>query len=86
MRVFVYHTVKLFSNMGAVRDHKRTGRPHMVCTPQVIKAHRSRINENHVQKQRIMTWEMDISLRTMSHIIKYDLGHSNDKQDNLPLH
>ena len=34
-----------------------------------------------VQKQKIMAWEMDIALRTMSRITK-DLGLSNDKQDN----
>ena len=37
--------------------------------------------------KEIMAWEFDIAPRTMSHIIKHDLGLSNDKEDNvLPLH
>ena len=54
MRVFVYCTVKLFFDMGGVSDHKRSGRPHVVPTPHVINAVRSRINQNPVRKQNIM--------------------------------
>ena len=38
MHVFVYRTVKLFLDMGAVSDRKRCGRPRVVRTPQVINA------------------------------------------------
>jgi hypothetical protein len=55
------------------------------CTPQVINAVKSRINQNPVRKQKIIAWEMDISLRTTSCIIKQDLGLSNNKQDNALL-
>ena len=75
--------------MEGVRDRKRSGRPRMVCTPQVINTVRSRINRNPVQKQKIVIWKMHIAVRTMSRIIKQDLQLelSNDKQDNiLPLH
>ena len=50
MLVFVYRTVKLFLNMGGVTDHKISGWPRMVCTPQVINAVRSRINRNIIHK------------------------------------
>ena len=66
MRVFVYHTVKLYFQTGEVSDNKRSGRPHVVCMPQV----RSRNNRNPVRKQKLMAWEMDIAPRTMGHIIK----------------
>ena len=49
-----------------------------VRSPQVINSVRSRTNQN----QKTMAWEKDIALRTMSHIIKQDLGVSNNKQDN----
>ena len=73
--------------MGRVSDRKRSSRPRVDRMPHVIKAVRSRINKNPVQKQKIIDREMDIAQRTMSCFIKQDLGLSNDKQDNvLPLH
>ena len=39
-RVFVYHTVKLFLDMGGVSDRKRSGKPCVVHMPQVIKFER----------------------------------------------
>jgi hypothetical protein len=87
MRVFVYRTVKLFLDTGGLNDRKRFGWPRMVHMLQVINVVRPRINQNPVRKQRIMAREMDMGLRTMSRIIKEDLGLSNNKQDNaLPLH
>ena len=66
---------------------KRIGRPGMVCMPQVINTVRSRISRNSDQKQKIIAREMDIVPRTMSRIIKQELGLLNNKQDNaLPLH
>ena len=69
-RIFEYCTVKLFFDMGVVSDDKRSGRPHVVHTPQLFNAVRSRINRNPIRKQKIM----DISPRTMSRIIKQGLG------------
>jgi hypothetical protein len=36
MHVFVYHTVKLFLDMGGVNDHKRSGLYCVDHVPQVI--------------------------------------------------
>ena len=47
-RVIVYRTVKLFFDKGGVSGRKRSGRPLVVRTPQVIKAVRSRINQTPV--------------------------------------
>ena len=69
-RVFVYLTVKLFFDAGGVSGRKRYGRPRVVHTPQVIYAVTSRIN----RKPEIMAREIDIAPRTMSRIIKRDLG------------
>ena len=88
MCVFVYHmyhTVKLFLDTGGGSDCKRSARPHIVHTPQVINAIRSRINRNPVRKQKIIAREMDIASRTMSRIIKQDLALSSDKQDKTLL-
>ena len=56
-----------------VSDYKRSAQPHMVCSPLVIKAIRSRTNQNLVWKQERMACEMAIAPRTMSHFIKQDL-------------
>ena len=74
--------------MGGVSDSKRFSRPSVVHMLQVIKAVRSRINQNPVQKQqKIIARKMDITPITMSCIIKQDIVLSNNKQDNvLPLH
>ena len=53
---------------------KKSGRPRVVRTPQIINAVRSRIDRNSVRKQKIMAQEMDIAPRNMSRIIKQDLG------------
>ena len=44
MHVFVDYTVKLLLDRGGVSDHKRSGRPHVVHMPQVMKTLRSGIN------------------------------------------
>ena len=45
----MYRTVKSFMDTGGVSGRKWSGWPHADCTPQVIKAVRSRINQNPVQ-------------------------------------
>lgn len=62
-RVFAYRTVKLFLDTGGVSDRKRSGRPRVSRTPQVINAVRSRIKGNPVQKQKIMSRKMGIAPR-----------------------
>jgi hypothetical protein len=66
--------------MRGVSDHKIFSRSRVVCMPQVIKAVRfcPKIKKNHSS-------EMDIAPRTMSRIIKRDLGLLNNKQDNTLL-
>ena len=76
-------TVKLFLITGVVSDHKRSSWSYFVRTPQVIHAVRSRINQNPVQKninKKIKAQKMNIASRTMSHIIKQDLGFGVFKQ------
>jgi hypothetical protein len=60
--------------MGWVSDSKISGRPRVIHMLHVINAVRSRINQNPVQKQRIVARELDITLRTMSCVFKQDLG------------
>ena len=57
-----------------------TSWPPVVHMPQVINAVRSKINQNPARKQRIMAQEMNIALRTMSYIIRQDLGLGFFKQ------
>jgi hypothetical protein len=56
-----------------VSNHKGSGRPCVVHRPQDNNAVSSRINQNSVQKLKIMAQEMNIAPRTMSYIIKQDL-------------
>lgn len=70
----MYRTVKLFANTGNVNDRKRSGWPSTARIPQIINAVRSRINRNPVRKQKIMATEMGIAPRTISCIIKQELG------------
>ena len=77
----------MFLDIGELSDHKRSGWPLIVHAPQIINAVRSRLNPNPVRKQKVIARKTDIAPRTRIHIIKQDLGFSNDKQDNaLPLH
>ena len=73
-RMFVYRCIKLFEETGDVKDRHRSGRPRSVRTPQVIKAVKSRIHRNPIRKQEIMAREMNITQKSMSRIIKKDLG------------
>ena len=52
LNIFVYRTVNLFLDTGRISNRKRSGRPRMVRTPQVIAAVRSRINRNLVRKKK----------------------------------
>ena len=47
----MYRTVNSFLDIGEVSDSKISGSPHVIRTPQVIKAVRLRINRNLVRKQ-----------------------------------
>ena len=67
-------------------DCKRSGCPHLVRTPHVNMLSGKKLTEilSENKKSQLGKW---IAPRTMSCIIREDLGLSNDKQDNaLPLH
>ena len=68
------NNVKLFLDTGGVSDGKRSGQPLVIRTPPIIKVIRSRINRNPDRKQKIVAREMGIVPRTVSRIIKQDLG------------
>lgn len=73
-RSFVYRAIKLFTETGDVNDRHRSGRPRSVRTPQVIKAVEARIRRNPLRKQKILAREMDVNPKSISRIIKKDLG------------
>lgn len=79
-RNFVYRTAKLFEDTGGVRDRQRSGRPRTVRTPKAIKAVKKRIDRKPLRKQKILSREMQISQKSMSRIIKEDLGLSAYKR------
>lgn len=79
-RCFVYRTIKLFEDTGGVRDRQRSGRPRTVRTPEAIKAVQARIRRKPLRKQKILSREMQISQKSMSRIIKQDLGLSAYKR------
>lgn len=73
-RMFVYRCIKLYEETKDIKDRPRTGRPRTVRTPKAIAAVKARIRRNPLRKQKIMAREMKITQKSMSRIIKKDLG------------
>lgn len=73
-RMFVFRTIKRFTETGSIEDRERSGRPRTVRTKNAINAVSARIRRNPIRKQKILSREMKIAPRTMSRIIKDDLG------------
>lgn len=73
-RMFVWRTIKRYMDTLSVKDKPRPGRPRSVRTKNAVRAVAARIRRNPLRKQKIMSREMDISRRTMSRLIKNDLG------------
>lgn len=73
-RMFVYRAIERFNDTSGVSDRERSGRPRTTRTPQAVKAVRERIRRNPLRKQKILSREMKIPQRTISRIIKSDLG------------
>lgn len=71
---FVFRAIRRFDETQSFCDRERSGRPRDIRTPAAIKAVESRIRRNPLRKQQIMAREMSISTRSMSRIIKSDLG------------
>lgn len=72
-KMFIYRTIDRFLESSQVEDRMRSGRPRVVRTSGAIKTVRERIRRNPLRKQKIMAREMDISLRSMSRLIRDDL-------------
>lgn len=70
----VYRTIKRFNELNTIDDKPRSGRPREIRTNAAVKAVAQRIRRNPLRKQKIMAREMKIPPRTMSRIIKEDLG------------
>lgn len=73
-QMFVYRAINRYNETSSVCDRKRSGRPRSVRTKKLVKAVRERIRRNPVRKQKILSREMKIAPRTMSRILKDDLG------------
>lgn len=73
-KIFVFRAINRYNETSSVCDRKRSGRPRSVRTKKVVKAVRERIRRNPVRKQKILSREMKIAPRTMSRILKDDLG------------
>lgn len=73
-RMFVYRTIKRYNDTKSVSDRPRPGRPRSARTPKLINAVRQRIRRNPVRKQKVMAREMNVATRTMSRVLRSDLG------------
>lgn len=71
---FVYRTIKRFNELNTIDDKPRSGRPREKRTNAAVKAVAQRICRNPLRKQKIISREMKIPPRTISRIIKEDLG------------
>jgi len=70
---FVYRTVKRYTDTGDVVDRPQRGRPRTVRSKMIIEAVCSRIRRNPLRKQKVIVRDMNISLRTVSRILRDDL-------------
>lgn len=73
-RKFIYRTIQRYNASESIEDRPRSGRPRSVRTPNAIKAVKARIRRNPVRHQTVMAREMAISRRSMSRILRDDLG------------
>lgn len=73
-RRFIYRTIDRFNETQGIEDRHRKGRPKSVRTAEKIKAVRNRILRNPLRKQSILSREMNISARSLSRLIREDLG------------
>lgn len=73
-RMFVYRTIQRYTETMSVDDRERSGRPRSIRTNQAVNAVKARIRRNPIRKQKILSREMRIPPRTLSRIIKQDLG------------
>ncbi len=71
---FVYHVLTLYNNTGDIVDWLRSEQPRTACTEKVVEAVRARINQSSVHQQKTIAKEMNIAPRTLSYILKDDLG------------
>lgn len=73
-RMFVYRAIKRYEELSGTQDRARSGRPRTVRTPDVVKTVRERIRQNPLQKQTILSQELNVSTRTMSRLVRNDLN------------
>jgi transposase len=70
----IYRTVERIRETGSIADRKRSGRPRSVSTPQLINKVKSHLWRNPKQSIRKMAPLLNASRRTMSRVVKEDLG------------
>lgn len=70
----MHRTVARYKQTGALVDCSRSGHPRDARTENVVRAVRARIQRNPLRKQKIMSREMNVAPRTMSRIMRDDLG------------
>lgn len=73
-RRFVYRAIDRYNETQGVDDRPRSGRPRSVRTPNLVRAVRSRIARNPLRKQKLMALEMGVDPRSMSRVLREDLG------------
>lgn len=71
---FVDRFTKWFEDTGDINDRPWWSRSRTVRTRQAIKAVKSRIQKNPLRQQKIKAREMNTTQKSMSRIIKKDLG------------
>jgi len=73
-RQFIFRTIKRYKKTGDIKNKSKSGRPRSVRTKSAIKAVRERVRRNPCRKQKVLSRELKIPLRSMSCIIREDLG------------
>jgi hypothetical protein len=72
-RLFVYRTIKRFSETNGIADRPRSGRPQSLRTPALVKAVREQIRRNPCRKKCFLAKQMNAAKRTLCRVINEDL-------------
>jgi len=70
---YVYWAIKRYKELWGVEDRPLSGDLRCVRTKATIQTVREQIRQNPLQKQNSLSQELNISPRSMSHLIRYNL-------------
>ena len=80
---FVYRTIQRYNETGSENDRNRSSHPRTATTPKVNKTIASRIARNPQRSMKKMAGKLQISRKSVRHVVKRDSGLSFLKLRNV---